>query len=134
MLGGLIRAQKKILVVGGILFFLFPFGCRQYHKLQKDIPVYSGAKFVRLFTDTSNKQKKHELWTVKASIDDVSKYYQKELANEKWKKEMVVPSPDGGGYALAYTKKNKILTVVVFARAGRESETFIDFSIVSSPK
>jgi hypothetical protein len=126
--------SKKFFIVGGILFFLFLLGCRQYHKLQKDIPVYSGARFVKLFKDTSNKQKKHELWAVKASIDDVSKFYQGELADKEWKKEMIVPSPDGNGYALAYIKKDKMLIILVFARAGRENETLIDFSVMSLPK
>ncbi len=128
-----ISLSRKNIFLMGIIFLLFLAGCRQYHKLEKDIPVYKGAKFVRLFDDTSNKEKEHELWTVKASIDDVSQFYQSELKDKKWKKEMIVPSPDGSGYALAYIKKKKMLTVIVFARAGKENEAYIDLSVVSAP-
>lgn len=126
--------RARNLVVLGVLFFIFFSGCRQYHKLQKDIPVYSGARFVQLFKDTSEKQKKHELWSTEGSIEDVSKFYQGELAANKWKKEMIAPAPDGNGYGLAYSKKDKMLIILIFARSGRKTETMIDLSLASLPK
>jgi len=129
-----VNMVKKICVSILILIFLLLTGCQKYHKLEKDVPVYRGARFERLFADNSNKQKKHELWIVAAPIGDVSKFYQDELEKQKWKKEMVVPSPDGNGYALAYIKKKKMLTVILFARAGNEKETYIDFSVAKIPK
>lgn len=124
--------SKKILVFAGIILMLFLLGCRQYHKLQEDIPVYSGAKFVKLFRDTS--KKKHELWSVEASLDDVSKFYQDEIADKKWKKQMIAPSPDGHGYGLAYSKKDKMLIILVFSGSGQEARTYIDLSITPLSK
>jgi len=129
-----LRLKTIFFLVTLIVVSLLSMGCSQYHKLQKDIPVYSGAHFIKLFRDTSNKQKKHELWSAKAQTNDVSKFYQEKLEDKQWKKEMIIPSPEGNGYALAYVKKDKMLIVLVFARAGKEDETMIDFSVTSLPK
>jgi hypothetical protein len=125
---------KRIFILGLIAFVILLAGCQKYHRLEKEIPVYSGSSFEKTFRDSSNKQKEHELWIAKAAIEDVSKFYQDQLAEKKWKKQMIVPSPDGSGYALAYSKKNKLLTIVVFARAGAENETYIDLSVVKTGK
>lgn len=121
----------KVLIALGVVSLLFLAGCRSYHKLQKDVPVYSGARFIKLFEDSSNKKKKHELWAVDASISDIAEFYKSELVCLKWKQEMVAPSPDGNGTALAYTKKDQMLIVIVYAKAGQENQAYIDFSIAS---
>ena len=127
------RFLKGIVVVALLVSALPLTGCRKYHQLEKEIPVYQGSEFERTFKDSSNK-KEHELWIAEASTEDVSKYYQGQLEEKKWKKQMIVPSPDGSGYALAYTKGDKMLTFVIFARAGKKGETYIDLSVVKTSK
>ncbi len=130
----LTRFWTKFIIFGLLLCAVPLTGCQKYHQLEKDIPVYRGSRFEKTFKDTSNKQKEHELWIAKANIEDVSKYYQDQLEEKKWKKQMIVPSPDGSGYALAYTRKDKLLTIIVFARAGEKNKTYIDLSVIKTEK
>jgi len=125
---------KKRLIIASMLFLFVVTGCTQYHKLQKDVQVYPKAKLLKEYEDKSNKERKHELWSVDASIDDVTKFYQDKLAEKKWKKEMTLPTPDKNGYGLVFSKDDKMIIVMVFPRSSTKNDTLIDFSTTPLPK
>jgi len=125
---------RKRLITVGILFLLVVTGCTQYHKLQKDVQVYPGAKLLKEYEDKSNKERKHELWSAEASIDDVSKFYQDKLAEKKWKKDMTLPTPDKNGYGLVFSKDDNMIIIMIFPRSSKKNDTLIDFSTTPRPK
>lgn len=125
---------KKRLIIVGMLFLFVVTGCTQYHKLQKDVQVYPKAKLLKEYEDKSNKERKHELWSVDASIDDVKKFYQDKLAEKKWKEEMTVPTPEKNGYGLAFSKDGKMIIIMVFPRSSKKNDTLIDFSTTPLPR